>query len=239
MAIKNPIQNQSGFTLIELMVSLAIFGVVLTGVVVMFTSTGKQHTGQEMMMELSQDIRAVKNIMVDELRSAGCNPDKAERMGFLDDGDDRYDTDSNSIHFTRDVDNGDGDQYYEPDGDAGDPNENIRYYRTSDACVPGVPAGAILLATDTVTPGCLRRNTGTGSAGGGGMPLAKNITSLQFRYFDSTNAEIGPDTLNTPAKLDNIRTVAVTIIGQVENTNRVSLASRTWTQQFQVRIRNL
>jgi prepilin-type N-terminal cleavage/methylation domain-containing protein len=129
MVVKDTNNLEAGFSLIELMISLAIFGMVLAGIVAMFTSTGRHHTGQEMMVEVAQDLRAARNLMVDEIRSAGCNPKEQGRMGFVTDGDDRFNTDANSIHFTRDIDNGDGDAFYESDGDARDANEEIRYYR--------------------------------------------------------------------------------------------------------------
>ncbi len=226
MALRDNNNLEAGFTLIEVMIAMTILGVVLTGVVAMFTGTGRYHTGQEMMVELAQDIRAAKNLMVDEIRSAGCNPEDMIRVGFQIDTDDRFDTDDNSIHFTRDIDNGDGDEFYEPDGDVGDTNENIRYYR--------IDAGGNVLAAGNNTIGTLVRSTG-----GGGQPVAENITDLRFQYYDSNNALIAPATMTTEAVLDTIRTVEVIISGQIQNPNRVSAGNRTWTQQFRIRVRNL
>jgi len=228
MALRDKNNLEAGFSLIEIMIALTILGIVLTGVVAMFTSTGRYHTGQEMMVELAQDIRAAKNLMVDEIRSAGCNPEDKIRVGFQIDTDDRFNTDANSIHFTRDIDNGDGDQFYEPDGDVTGTNENISYYR--------VDAGGNILAAGVNTVGTLVRRTG---GGGGGQAVAENITDLRFRYYDSTNALINPATMTSVTVLDTIRTVEVLITGQVRNPNRVSTGNRTWTQQFRIRVRNL
>lgn len=225
MALRDKNNLEAGFSLIEVMIALAILGVVLTGVVAMFVNTGRYHTGQEMMVELAQDIRAAKKLMVDEIRSAGCNPENKIRIGFQIDTDDRFDTDDNSIHFTRDIDNGDGNEFYEPDGDADDTNENISYYR--------VDAGGSILAAGNNTIGTLVRNTG-----GGGQAVAENITDLQFKYYDSSDVLINPATMTSEAVLDTIRTVEVIVSGQVQNPDRVSLGNRTWTQQFRVRIRN-
>jgi len=241
MAVKNTLHTQTGFSLIEVMISLAILGMVLTGVVAMFSGTGRHHTSQEMMMDVTQNVRAAKHLMVDEIRSAACDPqpgvdpastngllmaDPSKRIGFA------TDCDAQRIHFTRDIDNGDNDAFYEPDGDAEDPNEDIAYYRTNDTCIAGGTVGAVLNAGDN-TPGCLRRDTG-----GGGQPVASNIIDLQFIYYDINNAQIALPTTNTDT-LDSIRSVEVIISGQVENTNRVSVANQTWTQQFRVRVRNL
>ncbi|HID70354.1 MAG TPA: prepilin-type N-terminal cleavage/methylation domain-containing protein [Desulfobacterales bacterium] len=229
MAITRIIKSEKGFTLIELLVALAILGGILTGVVFMFTSTSRYHTGQEMMVEVTQNIRAAKNLMVDELRSAGCNPDTVGRIGFeINLHDERFDTDDDSLHFTRDIDNGDNDQFYEPDGDTNDPNEDISYYR--------VDAGGNLLPSNSTAIGTLVRNTG-----GGGQVVVDNVVGLQFRYFDASDPvqEILPGTMTKESVLSKIRTVEVTITGQVQNPNRVSLAASTWTQQFRIRIRNL
>ena len=227
MVFKDRMRDQGGFSLVEVMVALAILSVVLAGVVKMFTSTGHYHTSQEMIVAIGQDIRAAKHLMIDEIRCAGCNPMNKIRIGFQTDGDDRYDTDANSIHFTRDIDNGDGDELYEPDGDVGDADENISYYR--------VDAAGNVLAAGNNTIGTLVRKTGSGV----GQPVADNITNLQFQYYDSNNVLIPPATMTSTAVLDFIRTVEVTISGQVQNPNLVSPANRIWTQQFRVRVRNL
>ena len=226
MAVKFKTHDEAGFSLIEVMVALTILGFVLTGVVAMFVQTGRYHTGQEMTVEMTQDIRAAKNLMVDEIRSAGCNPDDAARVGFQRDPDDRFDTDANSIHFTRDIDNGDGDGLYEPDGDVDDANEDISYYRVDSA-------GTILDPGDNTT-GTLVRNSG-----GGGQPVVDNVVDLQFQYYDSANNLIAPAAMNKTSVLDTIRTVEVLITGQVQNLTRVSAGQETWTQQFRIRVRNL
>lgn len=227
MAMRYTDNREAGFSLIEVMVALAILGFVLAGVVKMFTGTGGYHTEQELMLEVSQNVRAAKHLMVDEIRSAGCNSEDLIRIGFqFDNGDDRMNTDANSIHFTRDIDNGDDDEFYEPDGDATDTNEDIAYYR--------VDTGGNLLNPGDNTLGRLVRNTG-----GGGQPVAENIVDLQFRYYDAANTLLDPTTLNSFATLDQIRTVEVIVTGQVQNTVRVSTANQTWTQQFRIRVRNL
>lgn len=227
MAMKKYRKSESGFTLIELLIVVAIIGIVLAGVVGLFTRTSSLHTAQEMMVETAQRIRSAKTLMVDEIRSAGCNPEGDERMGFeLGTGDDRFDTDANSIHFTRDIDNGDLDELYEPDGDAEDANEDVSYYRIDDA-------GSVMAATDTST-GTLVRNTG-----GGGMTVVEDVVRLEFKYYDSDNNEIDPTTMTKDSVLSTIRTVEVFLEGQVQNPNITSAGNSVWAQQFRIRVRNL
>ncbi len=218
--------SKSGFSVVEVLVSMTILAFVLTGVVQMFTTTGNYHTAQEMLVTVAQDLRAAKHMMVYEIREAGCNPDDLVRMGLqLDAGDDRLDTDSNSIHFLSDIDNGDGDSAFEPDGDADDPNENIAYYR--------VDANNINLVLNNGNPavGILMRN-----AGGVQQQVMGNVTDLSFTYFDQDNNAVGNP--NNTILLDSIRSVQVSITGQVENPNGVNAQNTTWTQQFTIKLRN-
>ncbi len=220
-----------GFTLVEIMIAMFILGLVLTGVVKMFTSTGRFNTSQGMMVSLTQDMRAARTLMVQEIREAGCNPTQQNqiRIGFQTSSDDRYNTDADSIHFTRDIVNKAG--ALEPDGNANDANENISYYRTNDNCTG--TAGPILAAGNN-TPGCLRRNSG-----GGGQPVMANVTNLQFTYDDANGNKLPPADLSTKTGLDKIRTVEVILTGRVEDPGRVRKKSRTQTQQFLIKIRNM
>lgn len=224
------VKNAHGFTLVELMIAMVILGVVLTGVVRMFSNTGHYHSAQEMMVDLTQDLRATKQLMVQELREAGCDPTNKGIFGFQVDSDDRYDTDDNSIHFTRDIDNGDGDAFLEPDGDADDSNENVRYYRTNDDCSGG--AGAIMTIANN-SPGCLRRDLGVG-----GQPVMSGVTQFELHYFDVDGNELTGANLSTKGGLEDIDTVQVIISAQVEEPSKVSADSRTQQINFRVLIRN-
>ncbi len=237
-------RSTAGFTLIEVMIAMVILGLVLTGIVKMFSSTSKYQTAQEMMVDLTQDMRAAKQLMTYEIREAGCNPKGKKRIGFQTGSDDSANTDTNSIHFTIDRDNGDGDEFLEPDGDADDPGEDIAFYRTLDNCT--VTPGPVMAAGNR-QPGCLRYATS-----GVGQPVAANIIDLQFNYYDSSGNpyfQENPDgslvlplvslqSVSSETSLDRIRSVQVFMMGQVQNTGRVSGSNQTWTQRFRIRVRN-
>ncbi len=213
--------NQKGFTLIELLIAMAIIGIVLGGIVGIFTSTTSYQTKQEMMVSLTQDLRAAKHLMTDEIRSAGCNPENNTRIGFLRNGDDSLNTDPNSIRFQRDIDNGDGDHFFEPDGDADDPGEEIGYYR-ADAL--GAP-----MAVADATPGRLVRDDGTGP-----VTVMDNVIGLEFLYYDDDDDPI--TTFGTNNDLDDIRMVEVVLTAQVDNPNRVT--EQNQISRFKIAVRN-
>lgn len=231
------LKKSHGFTLVELLIAMVILGVVLTGVVRMFSNTGHYHTAQEMMVDLTQDLRATKQLMVQELREAGCDPTNKGGFGFQVDSDDRYDTDNNSVHFTRDIDNDKddnvtgGDEFLEPDGDANDANEDVSYFRTNDDCSPGT-AGAVMAIADN-SAGCLRRNTGSG-----GQPVMPGVTQFELHYFDVDGHELTGADLSSKDGLEDIDTVQVIISAQVDEPSKVSAGSAIQQINFRVLIRN-
>jgi prepilin-type N-terminal cleavage/methylation domain-containing protein len=225
MEMKTTSRKESGFTLVELMIAMLVLGIVLTGIVKMFSSTSGYNTSQEMIVSLDQDMRAAKQLMVDEIRSAACNPKKGPGVGFLKNTDDRLNTDANSIHFTRDIANTAGD--LEPDGAIDGPNEDIVYYRRN-------AAGNVLNVGDN-TVGTLVRVTG----GGAPQPLLDNVVDLQFIYYDTNANVIGAAALNTNTGLDNIAAVEVVIIGQVARPALVKAGAQQQTQRYRIRVRNV
>lgn len=103
----------SGFTLIELLVVIAIGGVVLTAIYELLNTNSKLYSSKENTMIMTQDLRAAVDILVREIRMAGCNPNGASGIGF------QSDCSSTSIHFTMDTDS---------DGVTTGTNEEIEYY---------------------------------------------------------------------------------------------------------------
>jgi type IV pilus assembly protein PilW len=67
-------KNSAGFTLVELLISLALSLVVLTSVSNAFINQRKTYDAQEQMTELIQKTRAVMEIITREVKLAGFNP---------------------------------------------------------------------------------------------------------------------------------------------------------------------
>lgn len=112
------IKKKDGFSLVELLIYMLMFIVVMGALYSVFIGNTKSYSSQENKVEMVQDLRAAMHLLVSDIRMAGLDPTGAGGIGFLNNADDKYDTDGNSIHFTMDFD-GDG---------AIDNSEDINYY---------------------------------------------------------------------------------------------------------------
>ena len=191
-----------GFTLIELLVAMVIAAIVMTSVYSVYYSQQRSYIIQEEVAAMHQNLRAAMSIMEREIRMAGCNPTgNASNLGFLD-------NQANRIQFTEDVRGKDpGDP---PDGDTGDPDEDISYYLT-DADGDGE-------VDDLV------RDTG-GTEADIEKVIAENIASITFSYMDANG--------NPTVALDNIRFVRIVVTAT--NNDR----SKTETLQTRIHARNI
>ncbi len=102
--------SKDGFSLIELIVSIAISGIALVVITTTFVSQSQSYDIQEQLVEMQQNARAAMDIMTREVRMAGYSPTGASIVGV------HYHSDK--IHIRADI-TGDGDQ--------NDENEDIKY----------------------------------------------------------------------------------------------------------------
>lgn len=131
-----------------------------------------------------------------EIRMAGSNPKKTlplSDFGIQTAG-------KNTITFTEDVrgpDNSDPSIQDAPDGDVGDPDENITYDLN----------GTDLRRTDNVTDPTNH------------PVVAQNIDALDFVYLDESSAPIPFDATDkvAAADLDKIRSVQITIVARTNH----------------------
>lgn len=63
--------NNKGFTLIELMISVALFGIILTGMYTAYTSMNKTTANQENLVDVQQNLRVALNMIVKDIKMAG------------------------------------------------------------------------------------------------------------------------------------------------------------------------
>ena len=92
---------RSGFSLVELLVAMAITGVVMAAVFKIYTTQQDSYVLQEQVAEMQQNGRTAKYVMTREIRMAGYDPTGSDKFGFLAAG-------GNIIHFTLDITDEDG-----------------------------------------------------------------------------------------------------------------------------------
>ncbi len=68
------ITNRRGMTLVEMMVSLSIFGVIMAVVFGFMTSTRRSYDDTREKIHYQQSVRAVVSLLTREIRSTGCDP---------------------------------------------------------------------------------------------------------------------------------------------------------------------
>lgn len=83
--MKYKVKNK-GFTLIEIMVSMVISSLVISGVYGVYTIQQRSYTVQEQVSEMQQRIRAAVDFMLREMRMAGYNPPEPYDPGNACDG---------------------------------------------------------------------------------------------------------------------------------------------------------
>jgi len=145
--------NRDGFSLVELMIAMAVGLVVLGAMYSVFTVQHKIFTTQEDYVELQQSLRAAMEMMTREIGMAGYNPTGTSGAGIVS-------ATSNSINFTLDITDNTGNG--PPDGDTNDSNENITY--------------------SLYTSGGAQKLGRKSTAGAANQPVAENITALSFAY---------------------------------------------------------
>ena len=118
------IKNNSGFTLVEILVALVIDLVVLAGIYAAFYSQQKTHVKEQQVVDAQQNVRGSASFMTAEIRLAGMQSKGTAVAGILTAG-------PHSFQFTLDRND---------DDDVTDAYENIEYgfSATADANTNGI-----------------------------------------------------------------------------------------------------
>jgi type IV pilus assembly protein PilW len=77
-------KSSFGFTLIEVIVTLAISGIIMTGVYTAFKAQQDSYLAQEQVAEMQQNLRASIDYMVRNLRMAGFDPAQSDNFSITD-----------------------------------------------------------------------------------------------------------------------------------------------------------
>jgi len=110
--MKSATNYSKGFTLIELMVALALTSIIMAGIMAAYVSQLKTHITQQTIVEMQQNLRSAMQHMEKEVRMAGYDdPNKTSVAGLTT-------VLANTFGFTMDLND---------DGDVSDPNETVLY----------------------------------------------------------------------------------------------------------------
>ena len=203
--------NHRGFTLVEMMLVLAISTIVLAAMYSVFTIANKNFTTQNAAANVQQNLRNAIGLMTRDIRAAGLDPACSDNFGIT------Y-ASQTKIRFTMDsIDSGSGDF----NGTVDEANfEEISYDFQGDQVMQ------TLYETVTTSPPAEA------------VALINNITNLNFAYFDAANASLIDAGLSPPRvpddKLADIRTVEIEITHQ-EPAGRDQMVSRTLKRRVECR----
>lgn len=185
---------QAGYTLVELMVAVALTGIVTMSIYKSYISVSTSYDVQDQVVEVQQNARVAMDRMVREIRLAGCDPQLSDVPTFLqvDDSTVRFTMDiagggSKTDHLDNDIDGfvDEDDEAYMSDGDVDDAGEDITYSLVGEE---------------------LKR---TSTAGGTAQVVIENVNALRFIYYDKDYA-ITAD----PAK---VRIVQIAVVVRSSN----------------------
>lgn len=186
--IKIFLYRRRGFSLIELLIAMAVGLIVVSAAYQFFISQNKAYKIQEQMAEMQQSVRAAMETMVRELRMTGFDTANTPKIAGI------VSANASSIHFTQNITR--TNPAYVPDEDVLDPNEDVTY------SLDAQNNRLIRRARERTSPTTASELTDA--------PLAENIQTLTFRYFDANNTE-----LSTPVAVPaNIRKIEITLKGK-------------------------
>lgn len=209
VSLKN---NFRGFTLVEMVLALAISTIVLAAIYSVFIIANKNFTTQNAAANVQQNLRSAIGLMARDIRLAGLDPSGSDNFGIA------YASQS-KIRFTMDsIDSGSGDF----NGIVDEANfEEVTYD------FQGNQVMQTLYETVTIPP-----------AIPDAAALISNITDLNFDYFDANNTNLIDSGLSPPRvpddKLADIRTIEILVTHQ-EPAGRDKMVSRTLTRRVECR----
>ena len=216
-----PISKPAGFTLVDILVGLAMASVLMVAMVSLFTTMGRSYTTQNVAADVQQVARGGVELMIQEIRMAGLNPTGSAAAGIVDSFDKAdgfhgdHDgliapTDANNLAFTMDAD---------MDGRIDHCTDDL------GGCSEDDNVNNELIAY-RINNGALEKYMG---AGADWVDLTENnVSNLSFTYYDETGAV-------TTAR-DAIRTVEISMTVQLP-AGRGGTVGRTYSTR--VRCRNI
>ena len=201
------VYGDRGFTLVEVMVALAISGIVLASIYSAFQSQQNSYVAQEQVSEMQQNVRIGLDMLSKDIRLAGYNPAGSPGTGFVNginfDGE-PANTNATQIAFTSDLD-GDG---------------------TIDAVTQDVDSNGTIDMSDMeriayrLNGNYLQRFSLIGW-----QTVAEHVENIEFQYVLDDGTQT---TTPTAAQLADIRNVRITILVITEKSDKNYTATRVY-----------
>jgi len=177
-------QNNKGFTLVELMITLALSGIIMAAVYSVYTLQQKTYTAQDQVVEMQQNIRAATLTMVQELRMAGYDPTGSGDPTIEE-------AKADLVYFTANLDNDDS-----LDG-TGEHVAFDLYTDSNGVSVLGITRSNAPIVIDA-------NNEATGH-----QPIAENIEAIEFLYTLADGTKT-----TAPGDPSDIRTITISILAR-------------------------
>jgi len=197
-------KSEGGFTIVEILVALAISGIVMAGIYSAYYTQQRSYEVQEQVVAIQQNLRAAIYFMDREVRMAGLDSEKSAGATIIN-------ADADDLQFTEDTsdpDDVDGDGIIdEPSGAIETEQENIRYYLEDNM---------------------LRRSTIDGDTGDPIVyTLAEGIEILDFVYLNS-NGVVIPQPIDA-ATIGNIASVQIAMVAKSERPDPQYSSTQSFT----------
>ncbi len=218
------VRQDSGFTLVEVMIAMGILGLVLGGIYTAYQGQLRTFNTQEQMVDMQQNVRVARYFLERELRLAGLDPTGNAGAGITV-------ANADTITFSMDFTGGESDGL-DNDGDGlvdgldingaewfnsstADANEDVTYALSNDTNIApdGVCDGLPTQLNNGSSCDLLRN----------GMVVATNIDALNFVYLGVNPADNSCDEdclLPTGFNLEDIRSVQIALIARSGDTVR-------------------
>ena len=227
--------NNSGFTLIEVLLTLTISGIIGISILNLHMTSSRTYHAQLQVTEIQQNLRAGLDALVADLRMAGYAKGSDAVVGLVDAG-------SKSVHFTMDLTS---------DGDFTDANEDLTYSLYKSSGIPRlgrksaggnnspvaeyVEAMGFAYAFDGNADGVLdtdaagRIHWAVMEVGGNWIDLDSNDDN-RINAADDIDADGVIDGINTgiPAKETDIRLVKIWLLGRAPQADPHYRAEQTF-----------
>jgi prepilin-type N-terminal cleavage/methylation domain-containing protein len=202
--MKRPLSHTGGFTLVELIIAMAVGMIVLFAIYAASELGQKSSVAVERKVLAQQEARAALDIMAMEIRMASFNPNRATGLwanGPATTATQAYrgiqEATADSITIEMDISG---------DSSIGAANEIIRYhYDTAN------------MAISRDTGGGGQRFLGAPTGDVRDVRVVNNSANVPvFRYFDRTGAELVPGT-DLPAGIPDISRIEITLVVDTED----------------------